>query len=107
MTDVTFFAYTDGSTDPRIWATNGVSGNYTDSPLNDSVSLEGSGLSTTLTVTGWDSPTWSGTVSGSGTYSGAGTMNDGKAITFKGGAAGSIDNGTDFSGTAAGWAHKN
>ena len=37
---------------------------------------------------------------------GAGTIG-GKSISFKGGAGGTIDSGTDFSGTGAGWAKAN
>jgi len=107
MNDVYFFAYTSATTAPRIWATNNVTGNYSGNPLNDSAVLTGNGLNANFSITDWNTGTnkWAAGVQGAGTYTGGGTMSG--TITMKGGAAGTIDSGADFSGTGAGWAKKN
>lgn len=102
MNDVTFFAYSNG-TSPGIWATNGISGSYAVDPgLSSSVNLTGSGLNATFTVQQWSGGTWMSKIDGSGNYSGTGTMN-GSSIGFSGASAGTYGSTTGtFSGTGAG-----
>ncbi|MCK4591185.1 MAG: hypothetical protein KAT86_05475 [Candidatus Latescibacteria bacterium] len=106
MAGVTFLAHASGGT-PKIWATESVTGSYTGTPsagmtasLTQSVGTNASGLTADFNVRTWGSSKWDATVT-----NGAGTVG-GKNITFKGGAAGSIDNPAagQIKGTAAGWA---
>lgn len=107
MNNVYFLSDTSEATDPRIWATNDVSGTYSALPvLDQAVTLAGpgaNGLSVEFTPNKWDSGKWGASVSGGGTYTGGGTMTG--TISMGGGAAGTYDSG-DFSGTGAGWATK-
>jgi hypothetical protein len=106
MRDVTFFANSTGGA-PRIWATNGVTGNYTSTPQGggegDAVKLSGGGLKAEFGIQNWNSTTgkWGAEIKkGTGALSG-GTYNGN--VTFTGGAAGSINStAKTFSGTAAG-----
>jgi hypothetical protein len=105
MNDVYLLSDTSGASNPRIWATNDVSGTYSAPPnLNVPVGLSGNGLSVDFTPNKWDSGKWAASVSGGGTYTGGGTMN-GSTISMGGGAAGTYGSGT-LSGTGAGWATK-
>ncbi|MBI9082518.1 MAG: FecR domain-containing protein [Desulfobacterales bacterium] len=111
MTGVTFFANQSGGT-PAIWATDKVSGNYIDNPINAEAMLTGGGLSVNFQVNHWNSGQWGATINGDGTPTGVATNGnamDGTAITMTGAAAGAIDKnlagGTavgEFSGTSAG-----
>ncbi len=103
MNDVRFFAASTGG-DPRIWATNGVSGGYASNPLGHTVLLNGGGLSADFQVRGWDAGKWGAQIN-----NGAGTLNrtdvgGSIGINFKGAAAGSYSGGT-FSGTGSGVAN--
>ena len=109
MTDVTFLANASGGI-PRIWATNNVSGTYTGTPVagwtvplgfTGSSDSKATAATANFNLQTWVSGKWDATVT-----NGVGTVNS-KSISFKGGAAGSIDSGTEFSGTAAGWAKEN
>jgi hypothetical protein len=109
MNNVRFFA-TISKEAPQIWATNGVSGNYTGNPLsNPIVGLSsGGGLSAQFTMKGWDTTNskWMAGVAGSGTLSGIGANAYNGSVQFKGVGAGMINQGAgSFSGTAAGAAH--
>ncbi|MFC1858809.1 hypothetical protein ACFL9U_12410 [Thermodesulfobacteriota bacterium] len=112
MNDVTFFSYKTGN-DPRIWATEGVGGEFVGTPAIvgetgfASVPLSnGNGLNANFDVQKWDNistpQTWAATVDGGG------TLND-TTIWMQGGAAGQIgvdvNGNTDpdgFGGTGAG-----
>ena len=105
MNDVTFFSYSTGS-DPKIWATNNVTGAYTAAPqIGVSVPLSGGGLSADFNVRTWGNSNW-----GANIDNGQGILNrtdNGSTIDlqFSGGAAGTYDSG-NFSGTGAGIAGK-
>ncbi len=103
MNGVTFFRYSDG-TDPRIWATDSVGGNFTSMPyVGETVPLTstpGGSIGANFDVTNWNSVTWSAAVEGGGTLNlTAGGTTD---IEFMGGTAGTVDSATTFSGTGAG-----
>jgi len=105
MQDVTFFAYSTGST-PKIWATHKVTGNYSGTPqqgwtINDMQGVNRQNvryLDAHFVVEKWDQ--------GNGKWGGEIRNGDGKVgahyIHFKGGAAGTIDSANAFSGTGAG-----
>lgn len=97
MEDVTFFAYSTGA-DPRIWATDGVSGGYSSMPTNgDSVPLSGSGIKVDFTVNAWGSGVWGANVNGGGNFNGSTIqMNGAAAGTYTGASSG------EFTGTGAG-----
>jgi hypothetical protein len=103
MNDVTFFSTASGAA-PKIWATNGVSGNYSGTPSGP-VNLSGNGLNATFNVNSWNttSNNWGAKVAGSGSLSGGSYTG---SVQFTGGAAGKIVPGTapagSFSGTGAG-----
>jgi len=98
MNDVTFFAYSDGAM-PRIWATGAVNGTTTTTiAVDDTATLTGTGFSGvdfTVTGTGGVGGNWDASVDGSGNVGGY-------SIDIQGGAAGTIDTPTTFSGTGAG-----
>jgi len=99
MNNVIFFAYTAGQS-PSIWAAKSVSGTYSDNPATgDQVLLNGAGFSSVaFNVERWAGSAgdkWAAKVNGSGTVGGY-------SVNMKGGAAGSIDSSTNFSGTGAG-----
>lgn len=102
-----FFSSGSGGT-PVIWAAGGtgqtaVSGNYNGNPLNQSVTLSGSGLSANFNMKAWDTVNskWMSTIQGSGTLTGnTATYNN---LTIKGAGAGTINQPVkSFTGTAAG-----
>ncbi|MBI9082536.1 MAG: FecR domain-containing protein [Desulfobacterales bacterium] len=100
LDNVTFLSHTSGGA-AAIWATNGVSGSYDGDPSGDSKLVSGGGLDATFTINNWAGSNWDASISGGGTPSGVGAM-DGTAISMTGAAAGAIDSGTAFSGTASG-----
>jgi len=98
MNDVTFFAYSTGAM-PRIWATGAVSG-ITDGtdPAGSTALLNGAGFSDVefhMNNYGAVEGNWDASVNGAGIVSG-------HAIDITGGAAGTVDADTAFSGTGAG-----
>jgi len=99
--DVTFFAYSTGH-DPRIWATNAVTGTYSEIPhIGRTVGLKGGDLKADFQVRKWASNTWGASIN-----NGVGTLNrtdghDPVHLNFTGAAAGSYNKGA-FSGTASG-----
>jgi hypothetical protein len=104
MANVTFLANSTGGT-PRIWATNGVAGNYNQAipPVagGTAATLSGGGLTANFGIQNWNSTTgkWGANITnGTGNLSG-GTYNG--AVDFKGGAAGTFVGG-NLTGTAAG-----
>lgn len=108
MTDVTFLAHQSGG-EPRIWATDSVTGTYAGTPstawtvaLNQAGGTNASNLTADFKLRTWDtnSNKWAATVNGSGQVG-----SPLKDITFKGGAGGNIDTPAagHLSGTAAGW----
>lgn len=107
MTDVQFFAYSTGAP-PTIWATGDVSGNADPGmpPVGDTAWLSGSSgtadfaeVQFTMNNYGAVGGTWDATVTGYG-YVGTTYLN------IDGGAAGTVDSATTFSGTAAGVARQ-
>ncbi|PKN35517.1 MAG: hypothetical protein CVU61_03125 [Deltaproteobacteria bacterium HGW-Deltaproteobacteria-19] len=106
MNNVTFLASQSGSA-PQIWATQNISGSYSNTPLTGvgkSVTLGGGGLTADFTPVAWTGTYWGATVSGSGLLSGGSYTG---TITFKGGAAGTHTVGAGagtLSGTGAGTA---
>ena len=101
MNNVRFFAYSTGAS-PRIWATGDVQGTNNGDPSGLTVNLTGSSgtaeINTDFTVNSWggEGGKWNASVAnGSGFVSG-------HSIEMKGGAAGSVDSATTFSGTASG-----
>jgi hypothetical protein len=113
MNNVTFFSNSTGGI-PSIWATSGVSGNYSGTPSTtglpvNNVPLSGNGLNALFNVNSWNTGnnSWAAKVAGSGTLTGQ-TINNPYpgSFQFKGGAAGTIVPGTSpagsFSGTGAG-----
>ncbi|MBM4272048.1 MAG: hypothetical protein FJ139_07835 [Deltaproteobacteria bacterium] len=106
MNDTKFYAYSS-STPARLWATTGVSGNYTNGsppPVGTTASLTSSSnasfTNATFTLQQFNAGTtdnkkWLSTVSGTGGFNGS--------TTFKGAGAGTINTtNSTFSGTAAG-----
>lgn len=103
MNDVTFFSYATGEA-PAIWATNGVSGSFNDTPRTGiPVPMSGNGLNADFIIRAWDSGRWA-----AGVENGTGALNRSDAgaanVVFQGGAAGSFDTGGTFSGSGAGTA---
>ncbi len=103
MNDVIFFSYATGG-DPAIWATNGVSGSFNETPQTGiPVQLSGNGLNADFTIRAWDNGRWAAAVE-----NGNGVLNRSDAaagkIGFQGGAAGTFDAGGLFSGSGAGTA---
>ncbi len=103
MNDVTFFAYSTGA-DPRVWATNSVTGSYTDSPnVGHNVPLSGGGLSADFKVDKWDSGKWGANVSGEGTLQRTDMSSGSVDVDFKGGVAGTYSDSDGFiNGTGSG-----
>ncbi|MEW6666388.1 MAG: FecR domain-containing protein [Thermodesulfobacteriota bacterium] len=110
MNDVKFFAYSTGA-DPRVWATNNITGSYSASPsVGHNVPLtstSGGILTGSFTVQNWGNNKWGANVAGTGSLNRTdvgGTVN----IDFKGGAAGSYTGSTsgNFTGTGSGVAQK-
>jgi hypothetical protein len=109
MNNVRFFA-TFAQSVPQVWATNGVSGDYTGNPLNQQVGLSGGGLNAQFTMKGWDTANnkWMAGIAGSGNLSGVGANAYNGSVQFKGAGAGSIAPSPtvpatgSFSGTATG-----
>lgn len=105
MKNVTFFSYSTG-TDPRIWATKNVTGTYSATPQTGvAVELNGGGLNANFNLGKWTGGKWGVNITG-----GSGTLtrtdNNGSIdIKFRGGAAGTYDNG-NLSGTGAGTVNK-
>ena len=106
MTDVTFFASSTGG-NPRIWATDNISGTYSVTPyMGDYVYMTDSNrtISAELTVKNWDNNRWAADISnGNGTLNRsdvAGTAN----VQFSGVAGGAYTGTTSgsFSGEGAG-----
>jgi hypothetical protein len=99
MNDVMFFAYSDDAS-PKIWATGDVNGTTTTAiAVDDSATLSGTDFGAVdFTVNysdGFVDGSWGASVSGAGTVGG-------HDINITGGAAGTINSTTDFSGTGAG-----
>jgi hypothetical protein len=112
MNDVRFFAYSTGA-DPRIWATNSVTGSFNNNstpPVNHTAELISTGGASSLnagfTVKNWSNGKWGASVSGYGSLSRT-DIPGSTDIEFKGGAAGNY-NPTErkFSGTGSGVAKK-
>jgi len=103
MNDVTFFAYSDGAS-PRIWATGDVQGvtngsdptieGFNTATLGDDVNFIDS-VNFIMNNYGAATEAWDASVNGSGTVGG-------QPIDMEGGAAGTVDSTTTFSGTGAG-----
>jgi len=92
MNDVTFFSYSTPSAPPRIWATNDVSGSYSQTPdIGHQLLLSGDGLNADFEVRRWEGNSWGANVEGSGTLN-----NNGFNVDFRGGAAGT------YTGTPSG-----
>ncbi|CAB5083669.1 hypothetical protein D3OALGB2SA_792 [Olavius algarvensis associated proteobacterium Delta 3] len=104
MKNVVFFDYAQSAAQPRIFATDEVGGSYSGcvSP-GDYATVSGNGLEARITMDKFEASggNWGAHVQGGGPYSGTGTM-DGQRIWIEGGAAGTVDTATRFSGTAAG-----
>ncbi|RJR44985.1 MAG: hypothetical protein C4576_12535 [Desulfobacteraceae bacterium] len=105
MNNVKFFGYSTGA-DPRIWATNGVSGSYTAvPPVNHTASLtstSGGSMSAGFKVNNWSDGKWGAALDGSGSLNRT-DVGGTTSIQFKGGAAGTYNSSTGtFSGTGAG-----
>jgi hypothetical protein len=104
MTDVSFLSY-QGAQAPVIWATGSVSGSYSTSPLNQTATLSGGGLSASFNMKAWNtaSNAWVATITnGMGNLSGGAQPYSGY-ITFRGAGAGRITpSSSTFSGTASG-----
>jgi hypothetical protein len=105
MSNVKFFAPSNGSR-PTIWATDSVTGNYTQTPAVDtSVTLRNSSetLSADFTLRRWDTThnKWIADIeNGSGTLSGGSYEG---SVSFKGAAGGTINTQeASISGTASG-----
>jgi len=97
MNDVTFFGYSTGAM-PRIWATGDVNGTNDGNPAGSTALLNGNGFSNVnFHMNNWGDAggNWDASVNGSGTVGGHG-------IDMTGGAAGTVDTATTFSGTGAG-----
>jgi hypothetical protein len=104
MNDVIFFAYTAGQA-PSIWATGNVSGSYSTNPVPGAqVVLDGAGFGNSVV---FDVERWAGVPGGkwAAKVNGNGTVG-GFPVNMKGGAAGNINAGATFSGTAAGVARQ-
>lgn len=114
-----FFAYSTGAP-PQVWASGSVNGAYTGSPTAGTVNLSGYAPGTTGTTNGitanfnvqqFGASTWSATVTNGNAPANSLTAPQGgsathAAMTFQGGAAGSVtpspSAGGTFTGTAAG-----
>ncbi|MGD9162654.1 MAG: hypothetical protein PVG39_29880, partial [Desulfobacteraceae bacterium] len=102
MTDVIFFASSTGG-DPKVWATDSISGGYTVAPyIGDYVYLSNSDSSVTadFTLKKWDNNNWAADIS-----NGNGTINAGSVDVKFSGVAGGTYTGTtsgSISGTGAG-----
>jgi len=96
MNEVTFFSYSTPSAPPRVWATDSVSGSYSQTPdIGHQVPLNGGGLSADFSIQRWDNNKWGAKVEGGGVLQksdGSGGVN----VDFKGGAAG------DYTGASSG-----
>ncbi|MBF0223810.1 MAG: FecR domain-containing protein [Desulfobacterales bacterium] len=103
LKDITFFAFKTGD-NPLIWATNNVSGTFTDSPLTGvPISLSGEGISANFEIKTWQNNQWAAFITnGTGNIA---RIDNGNSIgvNFEGGSAGTyqINNGV-FEGTASG-----
>jgi hypothetical protein len=104
INDMMFFAHSTGAS-PTIWATEDVSGSYTNLPVNlENVQMNGAGFPSvnftvhnfTETVTGSNTGNWGALINGSGTV--PGTIHN---VQINGGAAGDFALGA-FGGTGAG-----
>ncbi|PKN63516.1 MAG: hypothetical protein CVU57_18980 [Deltaproteobacteria bacterium HGW-Deltaproteobacteria-15] len=109
MNDVRFFAYSTGA-DPRIWATNSVTGSFNSTPpVNHTAELISTGgpssLNAGFTVKNWSNGKWGASVSGYGSLSRT-DIPGSTDIEFKGGAAGTYKTDRTFSGTGSGVAKK-
>ncbi len=103
MNDVIFFSYRTGG-DPKIWATNNVSGEYMAIPEKGHlVNLEGAGLSADMKVMSWDDNKWAAEINGSGVIKRT-DINSDVSTKFAGHAAGPYqgDSSGSFTGTGAG-----
>ncbi len=106
MNDVTFFSYRTGD-QPKIWATNNVSGEYMAIPeKNHLVNLEGSGLSADMKIINWNNNKWAAEINGSGVLKRT-DINLNVSTQFTGHAAGPYQGTSsgNFKGTGAGIAH--
>jgi len=106
MQNVTFFSYSTGAR-PRIWATDQVTGGYSGGPIPGlAVPLSGANynnaanLNANFLLERWDTMNgkW-----GARIENGTGQVGS-HTVQFGGGAAGTIDSGTSFSGTGSGTA---
>lgn len=97
IADMIFFAHSSGG-DPKIWASSGVSGDYTTAGPEYGITLTGGGLTATFNMESIDEPggVFYGRLNGSGNV-------NGYSVKFTGHAAGAVDSGTKtFTGNAAG-----
>ncbi|MEI7670818.1 MAG: hypothetical protein WCK00_01765 [Deltaproteobacteria bacterium] len=114
--NATFYAPSTGGK-PQLWASGNVTGAYTGSPAAGTVNLYGyapgstsgsnNGITANLNIQQWTGTKWGATVTNGNVPAGASGFTYPNAattgITFKGGAAGSINSSVrTFSGTAAG-----
>jgi hypothetical protein len=105
INNVGFYAPSTGGK-PQIWASGNVSGGYTGYPNGVTVPLTGSnGINAQFNMQQWGTTKWGATVTNgnvpANSLTGATGFTKTNAVSFQGGAAGTIT-GSTFSGTAAG-----